>query len=112
MKKLTKFFLLTLLVLPQAAHAARLTNPLGTSDINVIIGNVVQVLLGLSGSVALLMFIWGGLLWLTSAGRKDQVKKGRDTLIWAGVGLVVIFSAYIVLRTLITLLGTQSITLQ
>jgi hypothetical protein len=107
MKKLALFLFLAF---PANAHAAALTNPLGTSDINVIIGNIVQVLLGFSGSIALLMFIWGGFLWLTSAGEPKRVKKGKDTLIWAAAGLVVIFSAYVVLRTLITLLGTQQLT--
>jgi hypothetical protein len=111
MKKLTTLFLtLAALTTPALTHAATLSNPLGTSDINVIIGNIIKILLGFSGSIAFLMFVWGGFLWLISAGDPKRVKKGKDTFIWASLGLVVIFTSYVLLRTLIILLGTQQLT--
>lgn len=80
------------------AHAetdgVSLVNPLGTSDVRVIIGYLIQGVLGLSGSIALVFFVWGGLIWLTSQGNADKIKQGRNTLTWATIGLAVIFSAY------------------
>ena len=46
------------------------------------------------GSIALLMFIWGGIVWMTSQGEKARVEKGQKTLAWAVIGLAVIFVAY------------------
>lgn len=72
-----------------------LTNPLG--DINTpqaFIGKIINSILGVVGSLALLMFVYGGLIWMTSSGNPEKVKKGRDTLVWAAIGLVIIFSAY------------------
>ncbi len=69
-------------------------NPLGTDDIRVIIGKVIRAVLGVVGSLALLMFIYGGGLWLTSGGESEKIKKGMDTVLWATIGLVVIFAAY------------------
>jgi hypothetical protein len=46
------------------------------------------------GAVALLMFVYGGLLWLTSGGAADKVNKGKEVMVWAVIGLVVIFSSY------------------
>ena len=58
------------------------------------IGKVINGILGVVGSLALVMFIYGGLTWMTSAGGAEKVKKGKDILIWAVIGLVIIFSAY------------------
>jgi len=72
-----------------------LTNPLG-KDVTPaqFIGKVINGVLGVVGSLALVMFIYGGLTWMTSAGGAEKVKKGKDILIWAVIGLVIIFSAY------------------
>lgn len=106
------FLLLTLLfTLSQAffAYAAPadcdpttevcLANPLATEKtpnptIAQFIGTVIDGILGVVGSLALVMFIYGGLTWMTSAGGAEKVKKGKDILIWAVIGLVIIFSAY------------------
>ena len=82
-----------------------LQNPLGTSDLRLIIGNIVKSLLSLSGAAGLLMFVWGGFQFLTAGGDPKKVEKGRSTLVWATIGLVVIFSAYTLLDTLIKALS-------
>ncbi len=79
-------------------------------DIRVVIGRVIKAILGISGVVALLMFVWGGFLWLTSAGEIDKVKKGKQTLTWAVIGLVVIFTAYILVTALIGMLTEGAFT--
>jgi hypothetical protein len=103
------FLVLFLLVLPKLAAAEELSNPLGQTDIRLIIGNIISALLGIAGAVSLLMFVWGGFQWLISGGTPDRIKKGKDTLIWATIGLVVIFTSYAIVRALITALTTGSI---
>ncbi|KKR56689.1 MAG: hypothetical protein UU08_C0009G0025 [Candidatus Uhrbacteria bacterium GW2011_GWE2_40_58] len=93
------------------AHAEGLTNPLGTTDLRLIIGNIIRAILGLTGVLALVMFIYGGILWMVSSGEPTKVKKGMNTLIWAALGLVVIFSAYALTTTLITGIATGSISI-
>lgn len=77
-----------------------LENPLGTSDAlkdpRIIVGNIIKVALGLVGAVALAMIILGGYMWLFSGGNQEKVKKGLNTLVWAAVGLFVIFASYAV----------------
>lgn len=58
------------------------------------IGRIINSALGIVGSLALLMFIYGGFVWLTSAGSADKVTKGKNILVWATIGLVVIFTSY------------------
>jgi hypothetical protein len=92
-----------LLAAPAVAAAAptTLVNPLGTNDIRIVIGTIIKGLLGISSVVALMMFVWGGMLWVTSGGNGERVKKGKDTLIWATIGLVVLFAAYALVNAVI-----------
>jgi len=82
-----------------------LNDPLDGADIPTIIGRVIKVALGLSGTMALLMFIYGGFTWMTSGGSKDRIDKGRKTLLWAVIGLAVIFFAYVAVELVITALS-------
>lgn len=108
MRYLFNFFLLLLPAIAFAEEKKRevevLVNPLGTTDIRIVIGNVIKGLLGLAGIAALLMFVYGGILWVTSGGKPEQVKKGKDTLIWAVIGIVVLFSAYALVSAVIGVL--------
>jgi len=50
-----------------------LTNPLGNvSSPQILIGRVINGILSVVGSLALVMFIYGGLLWMTSAGSNQR----------------------------------------
>ena len=80
-----------------------LTNPLGADSVNELVGRVINSLMGIVGSLALLMFVYGGLVWMTSSGSQDKVKKGKDILLWSAVGLIVIFGAYALTKFIISL---------
>jgi hypothetical protein len=82
-----------------------ITNPLNVDSPQLLIGRVINSILGVVGSLALVMFVYGGLIWMTSSGSSDQVKKGKDILIWAAIGLVIIFSAYGIIRFVIQGVG-------
>lgn len=60
--------------------------------------NYGRFLLGLSGSVALVFFVWGGFLMLTSAGSSKKVEEGKTKMVAAIVGLIIIFSAFTVVK--------------
>ena len=83
--------------MPVVAKAqVTLTNPLGTTDVRLIVANIIQGALSVSGVVALLMFLYGGILWMTSTGQEARITKGKKTLVWATLGIVVIASAYMI----------------
>lgn len=104
-------FILIGLILPQIAAAQtpeikaseHLLNPLGDTSGGApeLAARLIRTLLGFAGVAALALFIWGGLTLLMSRGNPEKVKAGRDTLIWAIIGLVVAFSSYIILRFVI-----------
>ncbi|TAL50730.1 hypothetical protein EPN81_01985 [Patescibacteria group bacterium] len=98
-----------LVLLPSLASAAVLTNPLETTNINEVIGRLIQTVLGITGSVALLMFVYGGFLWLISAGVPDNVKKGKEVMKWASLGLVVIVGAYAIVKAIVSALESGTV---
>jgi hypothetical protein len=76
-----------------------LGNPLGSiTSPQILIGKIINSVLSIVGSLALLMFVFGGLTWMTSSGNPEKVKKGRDIIVWSAIGLAVIFMAYALTR--------------
>ena len=97
--------LLVSFLIPVASRAAEvigLPNPLGTSDPAVIIGRIIRTFTGFAGGIGLMMFVYGGFIWLTSFGNPERIKKGQDLLLWATIGLAIMFSSYIVAKYIIT----------
>jgi len=76
-----------------------------TGGVPALIGRVINAVLGIVGSLALLMFVYGGLLWMTAGGKEDKITQGKNVLIWATLGLVVIFSSYAIVKLLLTSLA-------
>lgn len=111
-KKVIKFFIvfsfLIILISPCLLFAAgegtgsgcsggtcKLENPLpGVNSPEALIGKVIKAIMGIVGSIALVMFIYGGFVWMMAGGNAQAVDKGKSILMWAAVGLIVIFSSY------------------
>lgn len=81
---------------PQAAPSGpvKLQNPLSAATVPQLVANILSTAVGMVGALALLMFIYGGLRWLTSGGEPAKIQAGKDAMKWAAIGLVVIFSSY------------------
>ena len=67
---------------------------LGEKDPRVIIANVIQVILGFLGIVAVVMIVLAGFKWMTAGGNQTGVDEARKLLMSAVIGLVIILGAY------------------
>jgi len=67
--------------------------------------NVIRVMLGIIGSLALLMFVWGGFQFIFAGllgdGQSERINKAKTTLTNAVIGLVVILSAWVIINFVI-----------
>ncbi len=100
------FFFSLLLVAGNNALAIGIDNPLGNvSDVPTLIGRVINYVLGIVGSLALVMFIYGGIVWMTAAGNEKSIEKGKSILMWAALGLAVIFLSYALTRFVLQVIG-------
>jgi hypothetical protein len=82
-----------------------LRSPIGGATGPELIGRIIKTVLTLAGALALAMFIYGGFTWLTSGGSPDKIKKGKDILMWATIGLIVVFSSYTLVDFLLKSFG-------
>lgn len=85
-----------------------LPNPLkgDPKDVKVIVGKALKGVLALIGAVTLVMFVYGGFSWLVSAGDPDKIKTGRDTMVWAAIGMVTVFASYNILNYVLKFIVT------
>lgn len=100
---LNSLFLIPNLVL---AESLRFENPLGElGGPGVLYGRVIKnFLVPALGTAALLMFVYGGFLMISSAGNEEKAKKGQQAMYWAVVGVGVALFSYIILTFFISAL--------
>lgn len=61
-----------------------------------VIGSLIGIVLSLIGIVFLVLIIYAGALWMTSAGNERKVLEAKKTLIDSTIGLAIILSAYVI----------------
>lgn len=88
----------------------RLLNPIGLTDPRLIVGRIIKGVLSIIGTITLAMFMYGGVLWLTSMGESDKVEKGKKIFVWTTLGLAIIAGAYTAVNAIMQALSTGSIT--
>ncbi len=69
--------------------------------------NVSNLILRFVGSLALLMFIYGGFTFLLSGGSSDKVSKGKNILVAAVIGLVIVFSSFLIIKFALKTVGVE-----
>ena len=62
------------------------------------IGTVIDWLLGIAGVLTVLVIIIAGILYVVSVGNADRMKRAKQTLIYAVVGLVVIILSFWIVK--------------
>lgn len=66
----------------------------GTQDLKTTIMNIVNIIMGFLGIVAILIILYGGFQWMTAGGNDDKVASAKHTITAGVVGLVVVIGAY------------------
>ncbi|HQI94883.1 MAG TPA: hypothetical protein PLA38_01985 [bacterium] len=58
------------------------------------IATIIQVVLGLLGTIFVILMIYAGILWMTAGGNDTQVKKAQNIIQRAAIGLLIVVLAY------------------
>lgn len=78
----------------------------GGSDIAPVIIGILNGVVGLLAVVCVVVVVIGGVNYMTAAGDSNKVKKGRDTILYAIIGLIICaLAATIVNTVIVNLLG-------
>ncbi|PLX26579.1 hypothetical protein C0581_04065 [Candidatus Parcubacteria bacterium] len=91
--------------LPDCAFSGECRN---INDLLQLFINYGEGIFAIIAGFAFAFFVYGGFLMIFSFGNAERVKKGQQVLIAAVVGLVIVFSAYIMVDFLLDALGVDS----
>lgn len=69
--------------------------------------NLSQIILGLVGSLTLLMLFVSGLQFLFSAGSKEKVESAKKRIIASVVGLLIVFSSWLIINFVFKTMGLE-----
>ncbi len=85
---------------------------LGNQDPRETAANIIRSALSVLGIVAVVIVLYGGVLWMTAAGSEDKVSTAKKILFSGIIGLIIILSAFaltqFVINQLIGATGFQS----
>ncbi len=84
-------------------------DPFAGASIPTIISYIITALLSLVGALFFVMFLWGGVAWLTAGGDAEKVKKARTTLTNAVIGLAIVALSYVLVTNVINVLTAARI---
>ncbi|MBU0661264.1 pilin [Patescibacteria group bacterium] len=89
----------------EVASGLQQLNRLSAKSLPQAIGQMILWATGMLGTVALALMIYAGVLWMTAAGHADKEKKAQEIMVWTALGLVVVFSAYAIVKFIFGSLG-------
>lgn len=69
--------------------------------------NWANIAAGFLGGTALLFFIIGGIIWITSGGSTERVQKGRKMITGAIIGIVIVLSGFMIVKVAMKALKTE-----
>ena len=87
------------------------TKPELTDDKNDLVKSItgiINAVIGVLGIVAVIIIIVGGIGYMTSSGDAGKVKKAKDTILYACIGLVVCVIAFAIVNWVIAAVTTSS----
>ncbi|MAF14052.1 MAG: hypothetical protein CMI53_04145 [Parcubacteria group bacterium] len=67
---------------------------LGTKDIREGVMDIIGILLGFLGIIAIIIILYGGFVWLISAGNEEKVSQAKKIISAGVIGLIIIFVSY------------------
>lgn len=100
------------MIIKPAYSAYDIIDPSGfasTTTIGDVVSAVVPFILSISGVIVFVMLIYGGILYLTSAGDPKNVEKATKTITYSLIGLIVIVASYSIMRFIQTVFGLETV---
>lgn len=74
------------------------------------VGSIVNWLLFAIGAIAVIMIVWGGIKFATSAGDSNKVTAAKNTILYAVIGLAVAVLAFAIVNFVVNHLTDGALT--
>jgi hypothetical protein len=72
--------------------------PKSTANIGAALTNVTNILMSIIGMLAIIFIIVGGLQMALAAGNSKRFAQGRETVLYASVGLAIAIAAFAIVK--------------
>jgi len=69
-----------------------------TNSVSFAVGTILDQVFGILGIIALCLVVYSGIQYILSLGKSDKAKKALNYMIWAAIGLAVIFTSYAIVK--------------
>ena len=77
----------------------------GINEIIQLLINITRLMFGVMGSAALLMFTYGGFLWIISMGKGHEVEKAKGIILNSIYGIAIILCAWVIVNFVVLALS-------
>ncbi len=67
---------------------------LKTKDYIPIVAAAIRLLMGFAGGLFVLLFIYGGITWMSAGGHQEKVDKAKKAMIYATLGIFIVIAAF------------------
>lgn len=81
---------------------------LGGEDPRTMAVNIIRIALGFLGIIAVGLIIYGGWIYMSSAGNEEKISKAKKILIGAAIGLVIILSSFAIVSFILNKLSEST----
>lgn len=81
-----------------ATQESGLTNPLKSDSVTEFLLNIIDILLVFAIPIIVFFIMYGGYLLVTAQGEPAKLQQGRNAILWAVVGGVIILGANLILE--------------
>ena len=75
-------------------------------DLFVVVQNLLNVTFAVVGIIAVIMIIIGGFYYMTSQGEPERVQKGKNTILYGIIGLIICLSAFAIVNFVLASLNS------
>ena len=65
-----------------------------TTDISEIASDIIKFFLSFLGIIFIILIVYAGFMWMTSAGEEAKISKAKSTMVAAVIGLAIVLAAY------------------
>lgn len=77
--------------------------------IGVVMQNIINFLIPLSGAVAVIFLIWAGIKYITAGGDKEKIESAKHTIIYALIGLLLVAFSFAIIKLIANLTGVSQL---
>ncbi len=84
---------------------AQALNKLKITGIPQLISRFINILMAFIGSIALVLYIYSGFLWMTASGNTEQTGKAKTTMVWTTLGVAMMLASYMLASFIFKSLG-------